>query len=331
MDTIIEATWRIYPASALIVAGAIILAYAARAAIAAARIDAFAGGKGLAFLTASRIAIIGLGALLLGVAWITQTLWLAVLVAIIGAGELFESTLDISGLRNSRTLRPPPLTTSASSIDKRCRCPARTRSHTLRSTMEIRRLTPDDVGVVAAIDRSERVHRQYHVVEGKLRERPVTMAEIPPWTSSGTGPHTVASKIDFCRERLLAGGQLLAALDGNAVLGVAVVEPAFDPPLARLAFLHVSRPHRRSGVGAALWRSAVHAAMAAEAEALYVSAVPTGSAVDFYLRQGCALATPPHPRLFDEEPEDIHLVLPLSRSQVRRTQPDSPAPNPDPV
>jgi ribosomal protein S18 acetylase RimI-like enzyme len=182
--------------------------------------------------------------------------------------------------------------------------------------MEIRRLTIDDVGVVAAIDRSEHVDREYEVVEGELRERPVTMVDIPAWTSYGTGSHTVASKIDFCHGRLVEGGQLLAAFEGKRVLGVAVVEPAFDPPLARLAFLHVSRPYRRSGVGAALWRSAVRAATGAAAEALYVSATPTGSTVDFYLSQGCALATPPHPRLFDEEPDDIHLVSQLGRSQV---------------
>jgi GNAT superfamily N-acetyltransferase len=142
------------------------------------------------------------------------------------------------------------------------------------------------------------------------------MVEIPPWTSSGTGPHTVASKIDFCHGLLLEGGQLLAALEGKQVLGVAVVEPSFEPPLAWLAFLHVSRPYRRSGVGAALWRSAVQAATAAAAEALYVSATPTGSAVNFYLSQGCALATPPHPRLFEEEPEDIHLVCSLDRPRA---------------
>lgn len=178
--------------------------------------------------------------------------------------------------------------------------------------MEIRTLTIDDVGVVATIDRSEHVDREYEVVDGALRERPVTVAEIPAWTPSGPGDHTAASKIDFCRSRLLEGGQLLAAFDGQQVLGVAVVEPAFEPPLAWLAFLHVSRPYRRTGVAAALWRAAVQSATDAAAEALYVSATPTGSAVGFYLSRGCSLATPPHPRLFEEEPDDIHLVCPLA-------------------
>jgi hypothetical protein len=55
-------------------------------------------------------------------------------------------------------------------------------------------------------------------------------------------------------------------------------------------------------------------ARAASATRLYVSATPTGSAVNFYLRQGCVLADPPHPALFELEPEDIHLILPLQQT-----------------
>lgn len=43
----------------------------------------------------------------------------------------------------------------------------------------------------------------------------------------------------------------------------------------------------------------------------YVSATPTGSAVGFYLGQGCRLADPGHSALFADEPEDIHLVYAL--------------------
>jgi len=51
--------------------------------------------------------------------------------------------------------------------------------------------------------------------------------------------------------------------------------------------------------------------MAAGAESMYVSAVPTGSAVEFYLSRGCELANPVHPALYAEEPDDIHLVCSL--------------------
>jgi GNAT superfamily N-acetyltransferase len=51
--------------------------------------------------------------------------------------------------------------------------------------------------------------------------------------------------------------------------------------LAWLAFLFVSRPYRRRGVASALWAAAVKVAATGGAEAMYVSAVPTGSAVGF--------------------------------------------------
>jgi hypothetical protein len=44
---------------------------------------------------------------------------------------------------------------------------------------------------------------------------------------------------------------------------------------------------------------------------MYVSAVPSGSAVGFYLSRGCELAEEPHRDLFAHEPEDIHLVCPI--------------------
>jgi GNAT superfamily N-acetyltransferase len=175
----------------------------------------------------------------------------------------------------------------------------------------VRVLGHEDVELVRHIDRSEHVHEEYEVAEGRLRERPVTMAEIPGWASTGDGPHSFQAQIRFCRESLQRGGYLLGAYLEEQLAGLAVVEPSFEPPLARLAFLHVSRPHRGAGVGKALWTTALQMARAASARRLYVSATPTGSAVNFYLRQGCVLAAPPHPALFKLEPEDIHLLLPF--------------------
>ena len=82
------------------------------------------------------------------------------------------------------------------------------------------------------------------------------------------------------------GGHLLGAYMGDDLAGLAVVEPSFEPPLAVLSFLHVSRPYRRTGAGTALWTKAVEMATAASATRFYVSATPTGSAVNFYLGRG---------------------------------------------
>lgn len=178
--------------------------------------------------------------------------------------------------------------------------------------MHVRRLLADDVSLVAAIDRSEHVDVGYGVIDGLLTEQPVVMAEIPAWDPTGSGPHSVAAQIDFCADLVARGAVPLGAFDDERFVGLAVVDPSFEPRLAWLAFLHISRPDRRTGAASALWRAAAEVARDAGAESMYVSATPTGSAVGFYLRQGCRLADPVHPTLFAHEPEDIHLVCSLS-------------------
>ena len=174
--------------------------------------------------------------------------------------------------------------------------------------MRVRRLRPADIVRVADIDRSEHVDLQYRVVDGALQQVPATIREVPAWDVTGAGPHSVSAEIEFCRSVLARGGVLLGALDAERTVGLAIIQPGFEPPLAWLAFLHVSRPYRRSGVAQTLWSAVVEISIAASAETIYASATPTESAVGFYLRQGCRLAQPVHPTLFAAEPEDIHLT-----------------------
>jgi ribosomal protein S18 acetylase RimI-like enzyme len=178
----------------------------------------------------------------------------------------------------------------------------------LCAVMQVRRLRAEDVSRVAAIDRSEHVELQYQVIDGQLQQVSAAISEVPAWDLAGPGPHTVAAKIEFCRSVLARGGALLGACAAEQTIGLAIIHPTFEPPLAWLAFLHVSRPHRRRGAAQALWAAAVEISIAAGAESIYVSATPTESAVGFYLRQGCRLAQPVHPDLFAAEPEDIHLT-----------------------
>jgi ribosomal protein S18 acetylase RimI-like enzyme len=178
--------------------------------------------------------------------------------------------------------------------------------------MNVRRLEPSDVDLIASIDRSEHVEVQYRVEDGRLVETPVSMTDIPPWDPVGSGGHSVASHIAFCASVVADGAALLGAFDDDGdLMGLATVHPTFEPELAWLATLHVSRPHRRRGAASALWDAGVALAREAGARSLYVSATSTGSAVGFYLGRGCRLAVPVHPELFAREPEDIHFVCPL--------------------
>jgi GNAT superfamily N-acetyltransferase len=176
--------------------------------------------------------------------------------------------------------------------------------------MDVRRLGVQEMRrALAGIDRTEHVDVQYEVVDGVLRERPVRMADVPPWDDA-----RVDAFVAEYGPIVSAGAAMFVALDDDdrgEVGGVAIVDPTFEPPMAWLAFLHVSRPHRRTGVATALWSAAADLARMSGARSMYVSATSTGSAVGFYLSRGCRLADPPHARLFAEEPVDIHLICDL--------------------
>jgi GNAT superfamily N-acetyltransferase len=177
---------------------------------------------------------------------------------------------------------------------------------------DIRTLGSGDVRRIAEIDRSEAVEIEYTVENGRLVQRPAIFAEVPPWDPHGDGPHSVAGLIGFVEPLVTGGATLLGAFDGETLLGLAVIDEDYEPSMAWLAFLHVSRPHRRRGVAAALWDTAVDLARTAGATSMYVSATPTGSAVGFYLSRGCTLADPVHSELYELEPHDIHLICDLA-------------------
>lgn len=174
--------------------------------------------------------------------------------------------------------------------------------------VDVRHLASDDLHLLARIDRSESVTVEFEVREGQIAERPVSMAEVPSWPTTGTGPHSVAAQRAFCADLLDRGAHFLGAFADRELLGVAVVDAHFERTRAWLAYLHVSRPHRRRGAASALWSEAISLARSAGATSMYVSATPTGSAVGFYLSRGCTLADPVHPELHALEPDDIHLV-----------------------
>ena len=64
--------------------------------------------KTLAWMMGFRITVIGLAVAALGLAWLTQQLWLAILALIIGGEETLESTLALAAMRSGNTLRPRP-------------------------------------------------------------------------------------------------------------------------------------------------------------------------------------------------------------------------------
>jgi ribosomal protein S18 acetylase RimI-like enzyme len=171
-------------------------------------------------------------------------------------------------------------------------------------------LKPDQVGLIAQIDRTEHIGTLYEVEAGELTAQ-VADIHVPRWFSDGAGPHSVQSYIDDLTPIVQRGATLLGVFDHDQLAGIAIIEERFEADMAWLVFLHVSNGYRRHGIGTALWTEAVARARNAGATSMYVSATPSESAVGFYLDRGCELVPRPHPLLYAEEPEDIHLIAHL--------------------
>ena len=171
--------------------------------------------------------------------------------------------------------------------------------------MEMRPLTRDEVELIWTIDRSEVHHHTYELREGRLLRTP-NYFEIPGWR-----PDAAAEQTPALLDRFERGGTFIGMFDAEALIGVSVLESARvgrDRDQMQLAYLYVSRPYRRRGVGIQLFEAAASLAREAGANALYISAVPTENTVDFYLNRGCVLAPEPDPALLAAEPDDIHLL-----------------------
>ena len=53
--------------------------------------------------------------------------------------------------------------------------------------MNVRRLEPTDVALLASVDRSEHVAVEYRIEGGRLVEVPVSVVDIPTWDPDGSG------------------------------------------------------------------------------------------------------------------------------------------------
>jgi GNAT superfamily N-acetyltransferase len=95
------------------------------------------------------------------------------------------------------------------------------------------------------------------------------------------------------------------------LVGLAVYRPRLTDQLAQLAALFVSRSHRRQGIAARLTAEACRQAQSDGHAGIYVSAIPSESAVGFYRGQGFVPTLDVHPELYKLEPEDIHMVKEL--------------------
>jgi GNAT superfamily N-acetyltransferase len=171
----------------------------------------------------------------------------------------------------------------------------------------IRQMEASELGRIAEIDRSEDINQQYRS-RGATLELVNVAIRAPRWGQPGE--NSVQHYIDVWQPIIVAGGVLLGAFDGGRLVGMAIYEPPgarLSEGVANLAVLHVTRAYRGRGVGGALADEVVRLARADGAQRLYVSAIPTRTTVDFYVRQGFEPLATPDQGMFALEPNDIHL------------------------
>jgi len=177
-----------------------------------------------------------------------------------------------------------------------------------------RRLEAGELGLLAEIDRTERIQNRY-VQHGTRLEKQSCDWRSPPWERDGQGEHCVAHQRAECERHLVAGGVALGAFAGERFVGIGLVRPQLRAGVAQLAFLHVSDGRRGLGIGGWLARELEQIAREAGHRAMVVSATPSANTVEFYLHLGYEPLAEPLPELFELEPEDIHLqkVFPSAR------------------
>jgi predicted N-acetyltransferase YhbS len=170
--------------------------------------------------------------------------------------------------------------------------------------LKIRQLERHEIRDLWSIDRAEVIEKVYRLVGNELVLKP-ERHDIETWPRGE--PERDAPILLDCFDR---GGTFHGAFHGDTLIGASVLESRFigrDEDQLQLKRLHVSRRHRRSGVGRALFDMAVARARELGARRLYVSATPSENTVRFYLRRGCRVTDEVDAALFALEPEDIHM------------------------
>jgi GNAT superfamily N-acetyltransferase len=172
--------------------------------------------------------------------------------------------------------------------------------------VEVRDLAREELSRVGEIDRTERVHVVLEQRGTELVARSGTW-NASAWDPEGDGEHSVGAQRRALERYVDAGGLALGAFAGGRLVGIAMVVPHFRPGIAQLAYLHVSRDFRSTGIGSRLTRDLELIARDAGDTAIVVTATPSENTVLFYLRRGYRPMAQPLAELYELEPDDIHL------------------------
>jgi ribosomal protein S18 acetylase RimI-like enzyme len=168
----------------------------------------------------------------------------------------------------------------------------------------IRQLAEHELRLAQGIDVSEDGQLLYRYRNGELTTEPRAWHR-PAWDAAQW-----EDKLTTWAQ-VLRWDVVIGAFDGATLVGLASLRYRLTETMAQLVSLHVSRAYRRHGVATRLLDEVVRLARQSGARELYVSATESESAIGFYTRHGFAPTAHVNQRLYDLEPEDIHMTLPL--------------------
>ena len=104
MDALVELSWRLYPATALVALGLLLATAGVRRCRLAFHRPLAASMHPLGWMRGFRLTVIGLAVVGVGAAWLWQLGWLLALSLAIGGEETLESSIAIAALRRARPL-----------------------------------------------------------------------------------------------------------------------------------------------------------------------------------------------------------------------------------
>ena len=172
--------------------------------------------------------------------------------------------------------------------------------------MKIRVLKREEIKKIENIDRSEVVEQIYYCKDGKLT------LEDEFYDIKGWDPAELEENIKQLHAIYDRNGTIFGAFDGDKLIGISALESEFigrKKDQLQLYFHHVDNHYRHRGIGGKLLTKIVEKAKELGATKLYISATPSKNTIDFYMHVGCTLASELNPKLYEQEPEDVHLEL----------------------
>jgi N-acetylglutamate synthase-like GNAT family acetyltransferase len=174
--------------------------------------------------------------------------------------------------------------------------------------MEYRQMHKDELHRVGELDRREVIDHIYYFRDGKL-ELEKEHWDIPEWTEEQKQEYH--QRLQNIHQR---GGTIIGAFEDTKITGIIALDHEFfgsNLDRLNLAALWASQPFRDRGVGRHLVELVKKKAKALDAKSLYVSATPSKKTVEFYMSCGFQLAKIIDSKLFELEPEDIHMEFKL--------------------